>query len=258
MKELFGRIISNIRDGSSAAHSYIIEARAGEERDAFIREFAKSVMCEEPSPDGRACGRCASCRQVEAGTSMDLVRMERSGKTGYVVEDASAFMSRIGMGAYGRRIVGVIDDADMLSETVQNKLLKTLEEPAEGVIILLASSNADNLLSTVRSRCVKFRAEDCTDIDSGAEADSAVDIDNYRNVPFYKYREAVDKKLKSIEDALELLGMLEELHRDDMLAGRDPEGHAAAIELIEAARMDIYKGMQYGKALKRLRLELAE
>lgn len=259
MAELFGRIISNIRDGSSAAHSYIIEAGSGEERKAFIRDFAAAVMCEELSPDGHACGHCEACRQVMAGTSMDLVHMERSGKNTYLVEDASVFMSRIGMGAYGRRVVGVIDDADLLSETVQNKLLKTLEEPAEGVIVLLASSNADHLLSTVRSRCVKLRAEDCGFYGSEGEEDgSTVDIDNYINVPFYKYREAVDKKVKTVDDALELLGILEELYRDAMLSGRDPAGNAAAIELIEAARMDIHRGMNYGKALKRLRLELDE
>ena len=257
MTELFGRIISNIRDGSSAAHSYIIEGPHGKERDGFIRSFAKSVLCENLSSEGRACGICSSCRQINAGTCMDLVYMERSGKTGYVVEDASTFMSRIGMGAYGSRIVGIIEEADLLSEVVQNKLLKTLEEPEEGVIIIIAVSSADKLLSTVRSRCVKLRMDDCVDADAYGEEQTA-GVENFVNQFFYKYRDAVTKHIKSAEDALALLNGLEDLHRDEMVAGRDSAGHAAAIELIEQARMDIYKGMQYGKVLKRLHLELAE
>ncbi len=257
MTEVFGRIISNIRSGSSAAHSYIVEVQPGEGRAAVIKEMCTAILCEHPLADGSACGSCPSCRQIAAGSCLDVIRMERSGKTAYVVEDASSFMSRIGMGAYGKRIIGVIEDAEMLSDTVQNKLLKTLEEPEEGVIILLMVSSADKLLSTVRSRCFKLRAEDCFE-DFGDTDGGTVDVESFNSKYFYKCREAVDKKVKSVEDAIALLSALEDLHRDEMVNGRNTEGHARAIELIETARVDIFRGMQYGRALKRLRLELAE
>lgn len=253
MSEILNRIVSNIREGSGAAHAYIVEGANSEERAFFTKNFTKALLCSDPSPEMESCGRCPSCIQVEAGTSMDVVHMEMGGKSGYVADDASLFMSRLGMDSYGRYLIGVIDEGDKLSEIVQNKLLKTLEEPTEGTIILIATANADNLLSTVRSRCSRIRLND-----SGEEI-TTVDVEKFRTRFFYKYRDAVDKGISSKDEALALLGELEDLRREAMVSpGQDAEGHAYAIELIETARMDINRGMNYGKALKRLYLELAE
>lgn len=252
MADIPSRIINSIRGGSGAAHAYIVEGRNAEERGFFIKNFAKSILCACPSTNMMPCGRCPACVQVEAGTSMDVVHMDRS-KTNYTADDATAFSSRLAMGAYGKHLIGIIDEADKLSEIVQNKLLKTLEEPEEGALIILGTANADNLLSTVRSRCGTIRMH------QSEEDEESVDVNNYITKIFFKYRDAVDKNITSADQALELLSKLEELRREAMVkGGADAEGHAAAIELIENTRKDIYKGMQYGKALKRLYLELAE
>ena len=251
---------------TSSAHAYIVEAGAGENRDRFVRDFVKGLNCECPDIGARPCNSCPSCRQIEAGTSMDVIHMEKSGKNAYKVEDAAALTERLGMGSYGRHIVGVVDEADLLSETIQNKLLKTLEEPEEGAIIILATANRDNLLRTVRSRCNAIRVSDYAGYESDeAEAvneniteTAAIFINSARRMtgdrtarrtPFHECRTAIDKKIKTQEEAIELLGVIEDACGEQHIAD--------AIDRIETARMDIYRGMQYGKALRRLYLELA-
>lgn len=247
---------------TSSAHAFIVEGRNGETRDRFVRDFVAGLNCECEDVNGRPCNSCAACRQLDAGTSMDVFHMEKSGKTAYKVEDAAAMVERLGMGSYGRHIIGIVDEADLLSESIQNKLLKTLEEPEEGAVIILATTNRDNLLRTVRSRCNIIRVNDYDGYEDDDEEDAAVNEEIQElaklvlgKVRFFEARAAIDKKIKSQEDAMMLLGVMEDVARDVMI-NKQP-AWATKVELIETARMDIYRGMQYGKALKRLFLELA-
>ncbi len=231
-------LIRAITGGESAAHAYIIEGRQGKAREDFVKEILKSLGC----------------------SSLDEVHMQMSGKTSYKTDDANAFAERLSMGAYGPYLVGIIDDADSLSEVVQNKLLKTLEEPGDSVILLLCASNRDYLLSTVRSRCGVIRLSDYVDVfeDSG-DADhgnvkEAADLLADPDAAFYEFRDALDKQIKTKADALALLDAAEDVFREQMLNG-DIRA-AESIELAEKARVDIERDMDRNKALKRLRLEL--
>lgn len=255
-------IIENIAGGTSSAHAYIIEGRAGGSRDDFIKSLSMGLECTAPDAASRPCGSCAACRQVAAGSSMDIVRMRKSGKTSYKTEDANAFMSRLDMGAYGRFLIGIIDDADSLSEPVQNKLLKTLEEPHDGTVLLLGTSNRDHLLSTVRSRCSVIRLGGDADREGEADAAALRDISAAASMPgsgaeFHEFRDAVDKCVKTREDALTLIDMTEDRFRERMLAGDSPAAMAEMIGLCETARADIGRDMDKSKALKRLFLELS-
>ena len=170
------------------------------------------------------------------------------------------------MGAYGRHLIGIVDDADILSETIQNKLLKTLEEPSPGTVILLGVSNRDNLLDTVRSRCAELRISDYREeTDEGGEepqgertCEDLIRMILSGDTVFCEYRAAADKMLKTREDALSFFEILERSCRDKMLSGgsRTPEEYACMIELINTARMDIRRDMNHTKAVKRLFLEM--
>ena len=260
--------------GGRAAHAFVIEGAPGHARDEFINTLAAGLDCTYDAPSGRPCGRCPSCIQVAAGTNMDIVRMSKStgsSKTGretYRTSDASAFIERLSMGSYGRYLIGIIDDADTLSETIQNKLLKTLEEPSPDTLIILAAANRDNLLSTVLSRTSIVRTIDYTEMADDEYAEGVSQTEAVAGIaamyadhtaPFCDIRAALDKSIKSREDALQLLNAAEDIMRDRMLeAGSRAEnasGYAAAIELINTARMDVRRDMSYGKALRRLYLE---
>ena len=280
-------LIFNISDGSRAAHAFICEGMPGDARDGFIAELISGLLCTFPDVHSRPCGRCPSCRQVRAGTNMDVVRMQKSqgssrtASPAYRTEDASVFTERLRMGAYGRFLIGLIDDADTLSETIQNKLLKTLEEPADNAVLLLAAANRDNLLSTVRSRCSVIRIADYSEQAREDELAAAAGDKARRGIAemlaaraasgkhpgaggadikgaafFHVFRQAADKSVKSREDALIILDILEDELLANMTGGGDPDAAAAGIEKAAEARMDIRREMQYAKALKRLYLEL--
>lgn len=260
MKDI-GTIIENITQGMSSAHAYIVEGRSASARNSFMTTLAMGLECTDPKLSSRPCRCCPACRQVAAGSSLDIVRMQMSGKTGYKTEDANAFAERLDMGAYGRFLIGIISEADRLSETVQNKLLKTLEEPREGVLIFLGASNPDHLLDTVRSRCSSIRMEgfdDAEEEEAGAEAvRKAAEMLASRCV-FHEFREALDKSVKSRSDALTLVDEAEDIIRGRMLSGDDAAAMAAKLETCEKARADIERDMDRNKALKRLCLELSE
>ncbi len=256
-KRTVNSIIKSITGGSSSAHAYIVESRAVEARDTFIKDLAMGLECLDPDVSARPCGRCEACRQVAAGSSMDIVRMQMSGKTGYKTEDANAFAGRLDMGAYGRFLIGIIDDADSLSEIVQNKLLKTLEEPRENVILLLGTSNPDHLLSTVRSRCSIIRPADDEAADEKSKgirtlAEAFVSGGD----GFYAARESIEKNVKSNDDARSLIEAAEDLLMEMMKNSGDPSACAVKIEKCERASADMETGMDRTWALKRLWLEL--
>ena len=144
------------------AHAYILEGKSGETRDEYIRSFAGNIICPNADEFGHACGRCPACVRVRSGTHEDLFYMNQSGKDMYRVEDAADMMERLSMRPYGEHNVGVVDNAERLSEIVQNKLLKTLEEPPAHVIFILATTEKHKILPTILSRCQIYDFERMT------------------------------------------------------------------------------------------------
>ena len=256
-------LTANISSGTGRAHAYIIEGKAGSSRDEFIKYMLSALLCREDKPDARPCASCDACVQVAASTSPDVVHMIKSGKTGYKVEDANQFMTRLSMSPYGRHLVGVVDNAELMSEVIQNKLLKTLEEPLEGVIILLATGSSDELLSTVRSRCSLIRVQEY----EGYSQEELAYSENLMSgaamliagsAAFHEFRDFTDKHIKTNEDALALIGIAERSLQRSMAAGKAIRLCADRIEKAERTAMDISKGMDKSKALKRLFLEINE
>ena len=72
-------IIKSIAGGDSSAHAYIVEGKAGKGREDFIRDLSMGLECRCADVSSRPCGNCDACRQVAAGSSMDIVRMQMSG-----------------------------------------------------------------------------------------------------------------------------------------------------------------------------------
>lgn len=257
-------LIRDITEGGRAAHAFIIEGRAGETRTSFVKKLVSGLECTADDPGMRPCGCCPTCRQIAADSCMDIVRMtktvSKSGNTSYRTEDAAAFTERLGMGAYGRFLIGIIDDADSMSEVVQNKLLKTLEEPAGSTILMLAAANRDALLETVRSRCGVIRLSEYSDPDeeelhTASAVAEAAGLFMKADCRFYEFRAAVDKHIKNKTDAFSLLDEIEDIAGTRMREGKTPADMAELIGLAETVRSDIMREMNYGRALRRMFLE---
>ncbi len=121
--------------------------------------FTASALCETGSGD--PCGVCGSCRRIEDGSSGGIIRVS-PGDTGSIkdrqIEDVIARSVRTALGA--DMVFTVIENAGSMTPRAQNRLLKTLEEPPEGVVIILLCENEQAVLQTIRSRCQIIKLAD--------------------------------------------------------------------------------------------------
>jgi DNA polymerase-3 subunit delta' len=141
-------------------HALLLLGTPGIGKSRYAQALAAALLCESPAPDGRACGACDACGWVGADTHPDLRRIgpqvDEDGKVAreIKVEQVRALGEFLVVGGHrgGRRVV-VVDPADALNAVTANALLKTLEEPGEGLVFVLASARPDAIPATIRSRC---------------------------------------------------------------------------------------------------------
>ena len=147
------------------AHGYAFYGPRGVGRKLVARTLAQALFCPNiPDEDLDACGRCPSCKQVAIGSHPDLLEVglpadkktipldsligepEKRGRQGLCYELSMRPLA-------APRRIAIIDDADALAVEGANALLKTLEEPPAGAILILIAGSPESLLPTIRSRC---------------------------------------------------------------------------------------------------------
>lgn len=135
-------------------HAYLFCGTRGTGKTTVAKIFAKAVNCEHPT-DGSPCGKCAMCRAIAAGNSMNVIEIDAASNNG--VDNIREIREEV---AYrpteGRYKVYIIDEVHMLSIGAFNALLKTLEEPPEYVIFILATTEAHKIPVTILSRCQRY------------------------------------------------------------------------------------------------------
>ena len=129
-------------------HAWLFTGPPGSGRSVAARAFAAALLC----PYG-GCGRCPSCHQVRAGTHADLLLVRPDGLSYGVKQTRSLVLRAAGAPAGGRWQVVVFEDADRATEQAANALLKAIEEPAPRTVWLLCAPSAEELVTTIRSRC---------------------------------------------------------------------------------------------------------
>ena len=135
-------------------HAYLFCGTRGTGKTTVAKIFAKAVNCEHPV-DGSPCGECETCRSIAAGTSMNVIEIDAASNNG--VDNIREIREEV---AYrpteGRYKVYIIDEVHMLSIGAFNALLKTLEEPPEYVIFILATTEVHKIPITILSRCQHY------------------------------------------------------------------------------------------------------
>lgn len=141
-------------------HALLLLGPPGIGKSRYLRALAAALLCESPAADARACGHCDACGWGGAGTHPDLriltYPVDDDGKVGkeIKVDQVRALSDFLVVSGHrgGRRVV-LIDPADAMNTITANTLLKTLEEPGDGLVFMLASSRPDAIPATIRSRC---------------------------------------------------------------------------------------------------------
>ncbi len=138
------------------AHAYLFAGPRGTGKTTTARLLAKALNCPDRSPEGEPCNVCVSCLAVTEGNSLDVIELDAASHN--KVEDVREIRANVGTVAVagGSRKVYILDEAHMLSRAAGNALLKTLEEPPEHVVFVLATTEPYKLLDTIRSRAQRF------------------------------------------------------------------------------------------------------
>ena len=147
------RILKNQIQTGTVSHAYLFCGTRGTGKTTTARILAKAVNCltEEEKP----CGHCANCMAIKDGTFMDVIEIDAASNNG--VDNIRELRESVKYPpAVGRKKVYIIDEVHMLSTGAFNALLKTLEEPPENVIFILATTDPQKLPQTILSRCMRL------------------------------------------------------------------------------------------------------
>ena len=135
-------------------HAYLFCGTRGTGKTTVAKIFAKAVNCEHPV-NGNPCNECDTCRAIAAQTSMNVIEMDAASNNG--VENIRQIVEEVQYRpTTGKYKVYIVDEVHMLSTSAFNALLKTLEEPPEYVIFILATTEAHKIPITILSRCQRY------------------------------------------------------------------------------------------------------
>jgi len=178
------KALANAINLNKISHAYLFTGPRGTGKTSAARILAKSLNCKE-GPTITPCGKCPSCSDIMSSTPMDVIEIDAASNRS--VEDARNILEKIQyIPVNGKYKIYIIDEVHMLTTPAFNALLKTLEEPPENVIFILATTEPQKVLETITSRCQRFDFRRITTDDI---------VDHLKNI-------AKKEKIKIDDDAL--------------------------------------------------------
>ncbi|MDR3305053.1 MAG: DNA polymerase III subunit gamma/tau [Clostridiales Family XIII bacterium] len=229
---------SQIADGN-VPHAYLFSGTRGTGKTTMARLLAKGVNC---LADGqRPCGVCENCIAIQNGIFVDVIEIDAASNNGVDnVRDITA--ATVYPPSVGRKRVFIIDEAHMLTLQAANAFLKTLEEPPENTVFILATTVPEKLPATIRSRCLSFEFK---------RVPAAIIAEGMKEITGELGIDAADDALAlvaanadgSVRDALSILETCvssgqKTLDRNDVLSAVGSAGD----EVIAAMSLDVFAG----------------
>ena len=153
--------LKNAVKSGKLAHAYLFCGPRGVGKTTCARIFAKAINCMSPTADGEACGQCESCQAFNEQRSFNIFELDAASNNS--VEHIKTLMEQTRIPPQvGKYKVFIIDEVHMLSTAAFNAFLKTLEEPPQHVIFILATTEKHKILPTILSRCQIYDFERMT------------------------------------------------------------------------------------------------
>jgi len=147
--------LKNAIDHNKLAQAMLFCGPRGVGKTTCARILAKTINCENVSPEGEACNRCPSCISFNDGASMNIHELDAASNNS--VDDIRSLVDQVRFAPQaGKYKVYIIDEVHMLSSSAFNAFLKTLEEPPSYAIFILATTEKHKILPTILSRCQLF------------------------------------------------------------------------------------------------------
>ena len=162
-------------------HAYLLSGPRGTGKTTAARILAKALNCTGEATDGEPCCSCDSCEAIDAGTSFDLHELDAASNN--KVDDIRDLLSKVALGTPGRTKVYLLDEVHMLTAGAENALLKTLEEPPDHVVFVLATTEPHKVVETIRSRSQHLElnllgAEDLESLVRDVVVEAGLDVDD--------------------------------------------------------------------------------
>ena len=251
------KALCNAARSSKLAHALLFTGPRGVGKTSTARIVAKTVNCDNPSPEDRPCGAdnpCESCSLISEGRAVEVQEMDAASHTS--VNDVRDIIEKARYTtASGKTKIYIIDEAHMLSQAAFNALLKTLEEPPAHVLFILATTEPHKIPATILSRCQRYDFKKVSTRDIGASLEAAAKGQNIKVPPETVSTIALEAD-GSVRDALSLLDQLaatfgEEIDHGEAMALLGFVDTTLMDEMFEAVmKRDPAKGLEtLGKAL---------
>lgn len=147
--------LKNAINNNQLAHAFLFCGPRGVGKTTCARILAKTINCENKTPDGEACNSCNSCVSFDNGTSLNIHELDAASNNS--VDDIRSLVEQVRFAPQGGAYkVYIVDEVHMLSSSAFNAFLKTLEEPPPYAIFILATTEKHKILPTILSRCQIF------------------------------------------------------------------------------------------------------